>query len=113
MFKTFVLFFITAIFEILGCYFIMKALHDSGSFLSGQFFSYVIGSISCLVVFGILLTIHPTDSGRVFAAYGGVYILASLIWLRVIDGVSLTPLDLFGGALSITGAIIIMLSWNK
>jgi small multidrug resistance family-3 protein len=39
-----------------------------------------------------LLTLHPAASGRVYAAYGGVYVCTALLWLRVVDGVKLSAM---------------------
>ncbi|STV26971.1 membrane protein [Klebsiella pneumoniae subsp. ozaenae] len=46
-----------------------------------------------LALFVWLLTLHPAASGRVYAAYGGVYVCTALLWLRVVDGVKLTHYD--------------------
>ena len=46
-----------------------------------------------LMLFVWLLTLHPAASGRVYAAYGGVYVATALLWLRVVDGVKLSALD--------------------
>ncbi len=49
-----------------------------------------------LMLFVWLLTLHPAASGRVYAAYGGVYVATALLWLRVVDGVKLSALDWVG-----------------
>jgi len=45
---------------------------------------------TALALFVWLLSLHPTASGRVYAAYGGVYVTVALLWLQVVDGVRLT-----------------------
>jgi small multidrug resistance family-3 protein len=60
-----------------------------------------------LVLFVWLLTLHPTAAGRVYAAYGGIYIGVALAWLWVIDGVRPTPWDIAGVAVCLVGASLI------
>jgi Uncharacterized conserved protein len=55
------------------------------------------------------LTLHPAASGRIYAAYGGIYIFSALMWLRFVDQVSLSRWDLLGGIVVILGALIIIL----
>jgi len=62
-----------------------------------------------LAIFVWLLTLHPAASGRIYAAYGGIYIFTALLWLRWVDQVILTRWDLLGGAIVLLGASIIIL----
>ena len=62
-----------------------------------------------LELFVWLLTLHPAASGRVYAAYGGIYIAVALVWLRWVDEVALTPWDLLGAAIVVIWDGIIML----
>ena len=62
-----------------------------------------------LSLFVWLLSLHPTAAGRVYAAYGGVYVSIAIVWLWVIDSVRPTRWDLIGVAFSLTGMVIIML----
>ena len=55
-----------------------------------------------------LLTLHPTAAGRVYAAYGGVYIGVAIFWLWVVDGVRPAMTDVVGVAVSLLGMAIIM-----
>lgn len=67
------------------------------------------GTIS-LVLFAWLLTWVPIDAaGRAFAAYGGVYIAASLAWLWAVEGVRPDRWDVSGAALCLIGAAVILL----
>ncbi len=100
---TFFLFFITAIAEILGCYFPYLILNQGKSH-----WLWIPTAIS-LAVFVWLLTLHPAASGRIYAAYGGIYIFTALIWLKYIDHVSLSRWDIMGGLVVIIGAAIIIL----
>ena len=61
-----------------------------------------------LALFAWLLTLHPAAAGRVYAAYGGVYIAVALVWLCKVDGVSLTAWDLGGAAVALLGMSIIV-----
>lgn len=100
---TFALFFITAIAEILGCYFPYLILNQ------GRSHWLWIPTALSLAVFVWLLTLHPAASGRIYAAYGGIYIATALLWLKYVDQVSLSRWDMLGGAVVIVGATIIML----
>lgn len=65
--------------------------------------------IAALVAFAWLLTLAPVDqAGRAYAAYGGIYILASLLWLFAVEGRAPDQWDLAGGALALAGATIIL-----
>ena len=65
-----------------------------------------------LALFAWLLTLHPTAAGRTYAAYGGMYIAVALIWLRVVDGVKLSPLDWLGAGVTLVGMAIIVSAWK-
>jgi small multidrug resistance family-3 protein len=66
-----------------------------------------------LALFVWLLTLHPAASGRVYAAYGGVYVVTALLWLRVVDGVNLSLLDWTGAGIALLGMSIIVLGWQS
>ncbi len=55
-----------------------------------------------------LTRIDIEDAGRAFAAYGGVYIAASLAWLYLVDGVKLSAWDIGGAAVCLAGAGVIL-----
>ena len=105
--KTILLFIVTAIAELVGCYLPYVWLRKSGSA-----WLLVPAAIS-LAVFAWLLTMHPAASGRVYAAYGCIYVVTALLWLKVVDGVSLSATDLTGGAVAIVGMLIIVSGWGK
>lgn len=63
-----------------------------------------------LALFVWLLTLHPTSAGRVYAAYGGVYVATAVAWLWLIDGVRPTAWDLLGSAIAVPGMAIIVLA---
>ena len=95
------LFAITAIAEIVGCYFMWLVLRqDKSAWL-------FLPAIASLLLFAWLLTLHPTAAGRTYAAYGGMYIVVALIWLRVVEGIELTKWDLAGAIVALIGMAII------
>ena len=66
-----------------------------------------------LVLFVWLLSLHPVASGRVYAAYGGVYVTIALVWLRVVDGVKLSAFDWVGAGVTLLGMAIIVAGWKS
>ena len=101
--KTVGLFVLTAVAEIVGCYLPYLWLKkDAPAWL-------LLPAAASLALFAWLLTLHPTAAGRVYAAYGGVYVAVALLWLWMIDGVRPTVWDLAGVAVTLTGMGIIML----
>lgn len=102
MIKTFALFALTAVAEIVGCYLPYLWLKQGKSAL------LLIPAAASLALFAWLLSLHPTAAGRVYAAYGGVYIGTAIIWLWLVDGIRPTNWDLVGSAVAILGMAIIM-----
>jgi small multidrug resistance family-3 protein len=60
-------------------------------------------------LFAWLLTLHPAAAGRVYAAYGGVYIGVAIVWLWLVDGQRPTSWDLAGAGVALVGMAIIVL----
>ena len=102
MIKTTLLFFATALCEIIGCFLPWLWLKRNASI-----WLLLPAGIS-LALFVWLLTLHPAASGRVYAAYGGVYVCTALMWLRVVDGVKLTLYDWTGALIALCGMLIIV-----
>ena len=100
---TFFLFLVTALMEILGCYFPYLILNQ------GKTQWLWVPTVFALGAFVCLLTLHPAASGRIYAAYGGIYIFSALVWLRYVDQVSLSRWDIAGGAVVLIGAALIIL----
>nr|WP_316644542.1 YnfA family protein [uncultured Roseateles sp.] len=61
-----------------------------------------------LVLFAWLLSLHPTAAGRVYAAYGGVYIGVAVLWLWLVDGITPTVTDWAGVGICLFGMAVIM-----
>ena len=97
------LFAITALAEIIGCYLPWLVLRQGKSIL------LLLPAAIALALFAWLLTLHPTAAGRTYAAYGGMYIAVALLWLRFVDGVSLTRWDITGAAIALAGMAVIAL----
>lgn len=105
--KTILLFFITALTKIAGCFLPYYWLRKGGSVW------LLIPAAISLATFTWLLTIHLAASGRVYAAYGCVYMVTALLWLRIVDGISLTISDITGGTVALIGMPIIINGWVK
>ena len=100
--KTFLLFAVTAVAEIVGCYLPYLWLKQ------GKPIWVLVPGAASLALFAWLLSLHPTAAGRVYAAYGGVYIGVAVVWLMLVDKVRPTTTDWVGAAVSLAGMAIIM-----
>ena len=107
MIKTTLLFFATALAEIVGCYLPWLWLKRGHTPL------LLIPAVLSLMLFVWLLTLHQAASGRVYAAYGGVYFCAALVWLRVVDGEKLTVWDWTGAGVALCGMLIVVAGWGR
>ncbi|REG82905.1 YnfA family protein [Marinomonas pollencensis] len=100
--KTLGLFMITALAEIVGCYLPYLWLRE------GKTVWLLLPAALSLMLFAWLLTLHPAAAGRVYAAYGGVYIFSAILWLWAVEGIRPTPWDLVGSSVALVGMGIIM-----
>ena len=92
-----------AVAEIAGCFAFWAVVR------SGKPVWWVIPGVACLALFAWLLTLSPADAGgRAYAAYGGIYIAASLGWLMLVEKVAPTRWDAIGVALALAGCIVIL-----
>lgn len=101
------LFVVTAVAEIVGCYLPYLWLKDRASVW------VLVPAAASLALFVWLLTLHPTAAGRVYAAYGGVYVATALGWLWFIDGVRPTGWDVAGCIVVLLGMGLIMFAPHK
>ena len=70
---------------------------------------WALPGVALLVIFALLLTrIDAMFAGRAYAAYGGVYIAASLVWLWSVEGARPDRWDLAGAAICLAGAAVIL-----
>jgi small multidrug resistance family-3 protein len=106
--QTFILFIVAALGEISGCYAFWA------TFRLGKSTLLIISGILALIIFAFTLTkIDASNAGRVYAAYGGIYILSSLVWLWLIEGVKPDNYDLLGVIICLTGTIVILFSPHR
>ncbi len=98
------LFLIAGLCEIGGGYSIWLWLRDGKSVLLG-----LIGGV-ILVLYGIIPTLQPAtfNFGRVYAAYGGIFVVLSLLWGWQIDHKTPDTFDLLGGLICLVGVAVIM-----
>lgn len=97
------LFALTALTEIVGCYLPWLVLREARSAW------LLLPAAASLATFAWLLTLHPAAAGRTYAAYGGMYIVVALLWLRLVDGIALSRWDLAGALLALAGMAVIAL----
>ncbi|MCZ7624038.1 MAG: YnfA family protein [Candidatus Kuenenia sp.] len=98
-----IFFFILAGFcEIGGGYLVWLWLREEKSIWLGLFGAIV------LVIYGVIPTFQPANFGRVYAAYGGVFIVLSILWGWQVDKIAPDKFDLIGGLIALIGVVIIM-----
>jgi small multidrug resistance family-3 protein len=96
------LFTITAVAEIIGCYLPYVWLKQGGSIW------LLVPAAFSLALFAWLLSLHPTAAGRIYAAYGGVYVAVAIMWLWLEESLKPTITDWVGVFLCLLGMAIIM-----
>ena len=101
------LFALTALLEIIGFYLPWLVLKQGKSML------LLIPAAIALGLFTWLLTLHPTAAGRTYAAYGGMYIVIALMWLRFVEGITLNRWDILGAAIALIGMSVIVMQPNS
>ena len=100
--KSIILFILAGLCEIGGGYLVWLWLREGKGILIG-----VLGGI-ILVLYGIIPTLQPAHFGRVYAAYGGVFVVMSILWGWKIDKVNPDKYDIIGGTVCLVGVFIIM-----
>jgi small multidrug resistance family-3 protein len=101
--QTLLLFLLAALGEISGCYCFWMWLR------LGKSIFWIFPGIFALIVFAYALTkINASNAGRIYAAYAGVYVLSSLVWLWLVEGVRPTRWDLLGVGISLVGTLVIL-----
>ena len=100
---TVTVFVVAALFEIAGCFAFWSYFR-----LGRPAWALGLGGAS-LVLFAYALTrVDAAFAGRAYAAYGGIYIAASLVWLRAVEGVRPDRWDLTGATIAVVGALVII-----
>jgi small multidrug resistance family-3 protein len=100
--KSFALFLLGGLFEIGGGYLVWLWLRSGRSVWIG------VAGAGLLVLYGVVPTFQPAHFGRVYAAYGGIFIVLALFWGWRVDEVTPDRYDLAGAALALLGACVIM-----
>ncbi|MBS3928284.1 MAG: YnfA family protein [Sphingomonadales bacterium] len=101
--KQLALFLVAALAEIGGCFAFWAWLRLDRSPL------WLIPGMVSLAIFAWMLALSEAEAaGRTFAAYGGIYIVASLVWLKVVEGVAPDHWDILGGSICLAGAGLIL-----
>lgn len=95
-------FILAGLFEIGGGYLIWLWLRE------GRSISYAIMGAVVLTLYGVVPTLQPASFGRVYAAYGGVFIALSILWGWGVDKVEPDRFDIIGGVISLFGVLVIM-----
>jgi len=98
---TLALFFTAALFEIGGGYLVWRWLKEKRTWLYG-----LIGGL-VLFVYGVIPTLQPAHFGRVYATYGGIFIISSIIWGFIVDKKSPDRYEIIGALVALLGALII------
>lgn len=99
--KTFGLYLLTALAEILGCYLPYRYLREGASMW------LLVPAALSLAVFAWLLSLHPQAAGRTYAAYGGVYIAVAVAWLWAVEGIRPSVWDSVGVLVTLAGMALI------
>jgi small multidrug resistance family-3 protein len=94
------LFFLAALFEIGGGYLVWLWLREN----KGVFFGFM-GAIT-LAIYGIIPTLQDAHFGRVYAAYGGIFIVSSLIWGALVDKKNPDKYEIIGALIALLGVLI-------
>lgn len=102
--KSIFYFLLAGIFEIGGGYLIWLWLREGKGLIYG-----IIGALT-LILYGIIPTLQPENSnfGRVYATYGGIFIVLSILWGWKVDNIIPDKFDLIGGFIALIGILIIM-----
>ena len=102
MIRSIALFVVAGLCEIGGGYLVWRWWRDSAPLAVG------VAGAMLLIAYGFVPTYQPAHFGRVYAAYGGVFIVLALAWGWGIDGIAPDRFDLIGGAVCLIGVAIIM-----
>ena len=100
--KSLLFFILAGLFEIGGGYGVWLWLREGKSIWFG-----LVGAV-VLVLYGIIPTLQPATFGRVYAAYGGIFVLLAILWGWQIDKITPDKFDLIGGLIAIIGVFVIM-----
>jgi small multidrug resistance family-3 protein len=98
---TLLFFFIAGLFEIGGGYLVWLWLRDGMSWTLGALGGFV------LFLYGVVPTFQPSHFHRIYAAYGGIFIVMAIFWGWIFEGIAPDRFDILGSAISLVGVAII------
>lgn len=99
--KTLFYFFLAGLLEIGGGYLVWLWLREDYGFLLGILGGFI------LFLYGIVPTLQPSHFHRIYAAYGGVFIVMAMLWGWIFDGIRPDRFDVIGGMIALVGVGII------
>ena len=103
IFKEILIYIVAGFFEILGCFAFWQY------FKNAKNLAWLGAGVISLILFAYALTrVESEFAGRAYAAYGGIYIICSLLWLNFIEKQSFTKFDLIGAVIALIGACTII-----
>lgn len=94
-------FFIAGLCEIAGGYLVWLWLRDGMSWMMGALGGFV------LFLYGIVPTFQPSHFHRIYAAYGGIFIIMAVVWGWIFEGIAPDRFDVIGAAIALAGVAII------
>jgi small multidrug resistance family-3 protein len=100
--KSIFLFVAAGLCEIGGGYLVWLWLREDKSLW------YALAGASVLILYGIIPTLQPAHFGRVYAAYGGIFVALSILWGWKVDNIAPDRFDLIGGLICLAGVGVIM-----
>ncbi len=100
--KSILLFIVAGLCEIGGGYLVWLWLREDKSLW------YALAGASVLILYGIIPTLQPAHFGRVYAAYGGIFVALSILWGWKVDHIEPDRFDLIGGLICLLGVGMIM-----
>jgi len=98
---TLALFFAAALFEIGGGYLVWRWLREKKGLLTG-----LMGGL-ILFIYGVIPTLQPGHFGRVYAAYGGIFIVSSILWGAMVDKKQPDKYEVIGAFIALIGVFVI------
>lgn len=100
--KSLVFFILAGLCEIGGGYLVWLWLRE------GRGLHFAAAGAMLLILYGIIPTLQPANFGRVYAAYGGVFVVLSLLWGWQVDKIIPDRFDIIGGLIALLGVLVIM-----
>ena len=101
--RSIVLFVLAAVAEIGGAWLVWQGVREHRGWI------WIGAGVIALGAYGFVATLQPdAHFGRILAAYGGVFVVGSLLWGVVLDGFRPDRFDLIGAALCLLGVVVIM-----